>query len=213
MLIERSFKYGRKHTAEWSFELKERILILFVVLAATSLAFSPICRASANLAVYGYTDKTFYRPGDTGTLDFWVYNSGTEDLILKNVTLYYPWYNPEGLWGGNVTITPSTSVVIAAGGNWSGTSSFTVPNDGRVSAGSNSISINVVTDKITRSSYISMSLTSVPSYLSLQNMYQLLNWLMILVVVIVVCTLIIAATIFISAHRRRMMWKSEEKLQ
>jgi uncharacterized membrane protein len=192
--------------------LKERILILLVILAAVLLAFSPLCRAFAGLQVYGYTDQTYYRPGDTGTLKFWVYNSGTDDLILKNVTIYYPWYNPEGLWEGNVTIAPSTSTVIVAGGNWSGTSSFTVPNDGRVFAGSSSISINVVTDKTTRSSSISMSLASVPYYFSLQNMDQLLTWLMILVVVIVVCTLIIAGAIFLSVRRRQMMWKPEEKL-
>lgn len=142
-----------------------------------------------------------------------MYNDGNEDLILKNVTIYYPWYNPVGLWEGNVTITPSTSTVIAAGGNWSGTSSFTVPNDGRVIAGSSSIRINVVTDKTTRSSSISMSLASVPYYFSLQNMDQLLTTLMILVVVIVVCTLIIAGAIFLSVRRLQMMWKPEEKLR
>jgi uncharacterized membrane protein len=193
--------------------LKERILILFVVLAAASLAFSPLCRALASLEIYGYTDQTYYRPGDTGTLKLWVYNDGNEDLILKNVTIYYPWYNPVGLWEGNVTITPSTSTVIAAGGNWSGTSSFTVPNDGRVIAGSSSIRINVVTDKTTRSSSISMSLASVPYYFSLQNMDQLLTTLMILVAVIVVCTLIIAGAIFLSVRRLQMMWKPEEKLR
>ena len=192
--------------------MKDRILLFLVVLAVVSLAFSPLCRAFASLAIYGYTDQTYYRPGDTGTLKFWVYNSGTDDLILKNVTIYYPWYNSVGLWEGNVTITPSTSTVIIAGGNWSGTSSFTVPNDGRVYAGSSSINIDVVTDKATRSSAISISVASVPYYFSLQNMDQLLTWLMILVVVIIVCTLIIAGTIFLSVRRRQMMWKPQEKL-
>lgn len=181
-----------------------------MVLAAASLAFSPLCRAFASLAVYGYTDQTYYKPGDTGTLKFWVYNSGTDDLILKNVTLYYPWYNSQGLWGGNETITPSTSTVIAAGGNWSGTSSFTVPNDGRAVT-SGPISIIVVTDKTTQSSFISMSLASVPAYFTFQNMEQLLTWLMILVVIIVVCTLIIAGAIFLSVRRRQMTWKQEVK--
>lgn len=191
--------------------MKEKILILLVVLAAASLAFSPLCRATASLQVYGYTDQTYYKPGDTGTLKFWVYNSGTEDLILKNVTIYYPWYNSVGLWGGNETITPSTSTVIAAGGNWSSTSSFTVPNDGRVVGVSGSISINVVTDKTTRSSSISISLLSVPFYFSLQNADQLMTWLMVLMVVIVLCTLIIAGAIFLSMRRRQMTWKQEVK--
>jgi len=70
-----------------------------------------------SLKVYGYTDQTCYKPGDTRTLKFYVYNNGNEDLILKNVTIIYPWYNSMGLWGGNETIIPSTSTVIATGGN------------------------------------------------------------------------------------------------
>jgi uncharacterized membrane protein len=191
--------------------MKKRILMLLVVLAAALLAFSPLCRAAASLEVYGYTDQVFYKPGDTGTLNFWVYNSGTVDLILENVTIIYPWYSPVGLWGGNETITPSTSTVIAPGGNWSGTSSFTVPNDGRIIGVSSSISITVVTDRTTQSSLIPISLLSVPFYFSLQNIDQLMTWLMVLVVIIVICTLIIAAAIFLSLRGRRMMWKQEAK--
>jgi uncharacterized membrane protein len=191
--------------------LKERILILLVILAASSCAFLPLCRAVASLEIYGYTEQSYYSPGDTGTLKFWVYNSGDEDLILNNITIYYPWYNPVGLWEGNVTIIPSTATVIAAGGNWSDTSSFTVPNDGRVLGGSSSIRITVVTDKTTQSSSISMGLVSVPYSFTLQNMDQLSTGLTILVVMIVVCTLIIAAVIFLSLHRLQMMWKPEEK--
>jgi uncharacterized membrane protein len=204
MFFQRIFKYLFKTYARTVFALKKRILILFVVLASTSLMFLPLCRALASLTVYGYTDKTYYRLGDAGTLQFWVYNSGTEDLILKNITIYYPWYNPVGLWGGNITITPSTSTVIGPGGNWSDTSSFTVPNDGRISSGSSSININVVTDKTTQSSQISLSLASTPFYF-VQNMDQLMTWLMILVAAIVVCTLIIVGAIFLSMRNLRTM--------
>jgi uncharacterized membrane protein len=193
--------------------MKKRVLLFFVVLAATALAFSPLCNAIASLTIYGYTDQTFYKPGDTGTLKFWIYNDGTEDLILKNLTIQYPWYSPVGLWGGNDTIIPSTATVIPPGGNWSSTNSFTVPNDGRVPSGSSSISIRVFTDKTTHSSTISMSVTSVPFYFSLQNMDQLTMWLTILVALMVVCTLIIAATIFVSVRTRQMTWKSEQKVQ
>jgi hypothetical protein len=194
-------------------KMKKRVLLLFAVLAATALAFSPLCKAIASLTVYGYTDQAFYRPGDTGTLKFWIYNDGTEDLILKNLTIFYPWYNPVGLWGGNDTIIPSTATVIPAGGNWSSTDSFTVPNDGRVPSGSGSIRINVFTDKTTHSSSISLSVASVPLYFSLQNMDQLTMWLTILVALMVVCALIIAAAIFVSLRTRQMMWKSEQRVQ
>jgi uncharacterized membrane protein len=193
--------------------MKKRVLLLFVVLAATALAFSPLCNAIASLTIYGYTDQTFYRPGDTGTLKFWIYNDGTEDLILKNLTIQYPWYSPVGLWGGNDTIIPSTATVIPPGGNWSSTNSFTVPNDGRVPSGSSSIRISAFTDKTTHSSTIPLSVTSVPFYFSLQNMDQLTMWLTILVALMVVCALIIAAAIFISVRTRQMTWRSEQKVQ
>lgn len=185
------------------FELKKEILIVFLVLASVTLAFLPLCKAQqyASVTVYGYTDKPYYKPGDTGTLRFWVYNSGTEDLILKNISIYYPWYNAVGLWGGNVTIVPPTSTVISPGGKWSSTSSFTVPNDGRISSVGSSITINVVTAETTGSLSITMNIASAPFYFSLQNMDQLLTWQMILVVVIVVCTLIIVAAMFLSVRR------------
>ena len=187
------------------FELKKEILIVFLVLAIATLAFLPLCKAQeyARVTVYGYTDKPYYKPGDTGTLLFWVYNSGTEDLILKNITIYYPWYSAVGLWGGNVTIVAPTSTVIAPGKSWSSTSSFTVPNDGRISSVSGSIRIDVVTAETTGSGSIPMNIVSAPIYLSVQGMDQLLTWQMILVVVIVVCTLIIVAAMFLSLRRPR----------
>jgi hypothetical protein len=86
-----------------------------------------------------------------------------------------------------------------------------VPNDGRLIGVGSSISITVVTDKTTQTSTIAISLLSVPFYFSLQNIDQLMTWLMILVVIIVICTLIIAAAIFLSLRGRRMMWKQEAK--
>lgn len=187
--------------------MKKKILMLFVFLATASLAFVPVGRAVASFSVYAYADKVSYKPGDSGTLQIWIYNSGDEDLILKNITIYYPWYNPAGLWAGNVTIVPPTSTVIAAKGNWSGTSTFTIPNDGRVTTGGSTILINVVTDKVTESSSISMGLTSTPFYFSLQSMDQLLVWFTILIAAIVACTLIIVGTIFVSTRGLRTMMK------
>jgi hypothetical protein len=193
--------------------MKERVLLVFVVLAVAALAFLPLSNAAATLTVYGYTDQAFYKPGDSGTLYFWIYNSGNVALILANVSIYYPWYNAEGLWAGNVTITPSASTVILPAGNWSGTASFTVPNDGRAPSGSSSIRIVVGTDEVIGSGSVSMTVTSVPFYFSLQNMNQLTLWLEVLVALIVVCTLIIAAAIFLSLRRRQTMLRPEQKVE
>jgi hypothetical protein len=189
------------------FALKREISMLLLVLAS-ALAFLPLCKAqiiqaNPGVTVYGYTDKPYYWPGGTGTLRFWVYNTGNTTLALESVTINYPWYNGVGLWGGNVTIAPPKSTIILPGGSWSGTSSFTVPNDGRISSAGSNIIVAVATNETNVASYITMNIASKPSYFSLQNMNQLLTWLIILVVAIVICTLIIVGAMFISACRLR----------
>jgi hypothetical protein len=192
--------------------MKGKVLFAFVVLAVAGLAFLPLSNAATTLAVYGYTDQAFYKPGDSGTLYFWVYNSGSTALILANVSIYYPWYNPAGLWVGNVTIVPSAPTVINVGENWNGTASFTVPSDGRAPSGTSSIRIIVGTDEIMGSGSVSMTVTSVPYYFSLQNMGDLTMWVEALVALLVVCTLIIVAAIFFFL-RRPPVSKLEQKVQ
>jgi uncharacterized membrane protein len=175
--------------------------------ALVAVAFAPLAKAYASFSLYGYTDKPYYKPGESGTLKFWIYNDGTDDLILKNVTIYYPWHNL--IWGGNETIKPTTDTVISPNGNWSSTVSFTVPSDGRANGGS--VSFVVVTDKTSSTEYLSLRVNSVPSYGAFEDMNELVTLFTILVVLVIVCTLIIAATIFLSAHRPQVTWKTEEK--
>jgi len=180
--------------------MKRKVLLFCVVLVATALTLSPLCKAFASVTVRGYTDRPYYKPGDAGTLQFWVLNGGTNDLILENLTIYYPW-DTTGLWGTNQTVKPSTSTVITAnGGNWSSTASFTVPNDGRATSGS--IVIYVTTDKTTGYAYIQLTVASVPTYLSLENMNQLTMLLTIVALLMIICTVIIASAILLAARRR-----------
>ena len=181
--------------------MKEKVLLLLAVVAVGVLALSPLGKAQTpSLTVYGYTDQPYYKPGDTVTLKFWVYNDGSADLILYNVSIYYPWYNM--IWGGNMTVQPSSSTVISAnGGNWSDTVSFTVPNDGRATGGN--VRINVVTDKITQSFYIPLNVASVPAYMVLQGTDQMIMLFWAIIVLMIICTVIIAAAILASAHRPR----------
>jgi hypothetical protein len=173
----------------------------------------PLSNAAAALTVYGYTDQAFYKPGDSGTLYFWVYNSGTVPLILSNVSIYYPWYNAAGLWSGNATILPSAATVIPVGGNWSGTDSFTVPTDGRAPSGTGSIRVVVGTDEFMSPAFtVSLTVTSVPFYFSLQNMGELTMWLEALVALVVVAALIVAAAIFLALRMRWMPSKSEQRV-
>jgi hypothetical protein len=134
------------------------------------------------------------------TLKFWVYNGGPVDLILYNVSIYYPWYNT--IWDGNMTVQPSSSTVISAhGGNWSDTISFIVPNDGRATGGN--ITIEVVTDKITSSSYIPLNVAGVPTYVVLQSVNEPTTLFLAVIVVMIICTAILAAVILVYGRRSR----------
>jgi uncharacterized membrane protein len=181
--------------------MQRKALLPCVVLVAMVLTLMPLCVAQQNVTVNGYTDQPYYKPGDSGTLHFWVYDKGTADLILENLTIYYPW-DPAGMWETNQTVIPSTSTVITAnGGNWSDNVSFTVPNDGRATGGQ--IEIYVTTDKVSGYSSIPISVTSVPTYLSLENMNQLTLLLTVIAVLMIICTAIIAYAILLVARRRR----------
>jgi len=185
--------------------MKGKLMTLGFVLAVTALALSPISQAAASVTVFGYTDRAYYKPGETGTINFWVYNSGTEDLILNNVSIYYPW-DDDGLWMTNQTITPESSTVITAGGNWSSSATFTVPNDGRSMGGSTNFRVN--TDKAIGVGHVQVTVANTPAYLALENMNLLTMLLTLLAIFVLVCGLIIALAILTSG-RRHATWRSE----
>lgn len=63
-----------------------------------------------------------YIPGDSGTLTYFVTNTATTTISLKNLTFYFPWagYDANNKWQGNVSINFSpwkTLVTNPAGGN------------------------------------------------------------------------------------------------
>jgi hypothetical protein len=192
--------------------MKGKLLSLCFVLAVIALVLSPLCYAAPSVTILGYTDKPYYKPGETGTIKFWIYNDGTDDLILKNITIYYPW-DGNGLWGTNQTITPEVSTVITVLGNWSSTATFTVPNDGRIPTSSvTSVTFNINTDKIVRTRQLPLTVANVPAYLAVENMSQLTTWVMWLAVFVLICGVIIAVVI-LATSRRRTPWSSEPKLQ
>lgn len=175
----------------------------FLFLAVTTLVLSPVSQAEPSVTVYGYTDRAYYKPGETGTINFWVHNQGTEDLILNNVSIYYPW-DKNGLWGTNQTITPESSTVILVGGNWSSTATFTVPNDGRSTSGNANFRIN--TDKVIGVEQVYVTVTNTPAYLALENMNQLTMLLTLLAIFVIVSGVIVTLAIW-SLSRRHTTWK------
>lgn len=189
----------------------KRKILFFLTMALATLAFASTVKAVASIEIYGYTDKTQYMLGEKGTLKFWIYNDGTEDIILKNVTIEYPWHNYY-IWEGNETIKDILQPAVLVGGNWSTTVTFTVPSDGRAAGGS--IRIVAVTDKIVpQTRYIPINVASAPSYGSLQDMDKLVTLFTVQVVLLIVCTVIVAATIFLSGRRPQVTWRKEEKVE
>ncbi|MEM2118465.1 MAG: hypothetical protein QW386_05545 [Candidatus Bathyarchaeia archaeon] len=189
--------------------MKEKLLLPTLMAALIALSFASSAKAAASIEIYGYVDKPQYKPGEQGTLRIWIYNDGTENIILYNVTVEYPWHSYY-LWEGNETIKEINAAVLV-GGNWSTTLTFTVPTDGRVAtSGVVNIKVRAETDKTTETRNIPISIASTPVPTSIQDMDKLTTLFTILTVLIIVCTIIIASTIFLSTRRPQVTWKATE---
>ena len=180
--------------------MEKKILMMFTVAALIALASVSSTWAYASFKIYGYTDKPQYKPGETGTLKIWVYNDGTEDLILKNMTLYYPWHNI--IWGGNETLVPTADTVIAPKGNYSTTTRFTIPNDGRATDGN--IRIHVITNDPIDDEYLPLNVATPPVSTAFENMDNIITLIGIVGIVF---------TIYLTARRPKMVWAEEPKQQ
>jgi hypothetical protein len=194
--------------------LKEKLLLVSVAVILIALASAPMAQAFPTVNVYGYTDKTQYRPGETVTLKFFVYNWGPEDIVLKNVSIFFPWYSP--LWGGNATIK-NIDAALTQDKNWTPTQTFTftIPTDGRAVSGNINIQF-VYTyggNAYSSSESIFLNVASVALYAFAEGMDRIVLLFTVLVVLVIVCTGIIAATIFLSKGRSHVTWKAEQKTE
>lgn len=200
--------------------MKEKLLLVSVVMILIALATAPLASAAPTVVIYGYTDRSGqYKPGETGTLKFWIYNKGPEDIVLKNVTIIYPWGQtgtgePNPIWGGNKTIK-GINAALTKGQNWTDTETFTIPTDGRAMGGSVSITYTYTYGSSTPSTSGSIPLyvASVPLYMSAENMDKIVTLLTVLVVLVIVGAIIIAATIFLAVHKPQVTWKAEQKTE
>jgi uncharacterized membrane protein len=190
--------------------LKKRFLLPLTVIMAALLTTISLVNAAASIEIYGYNDKTQYMSGGEGTFKFWIYNDGTEDIILKNITIEYPWHSLY-VWEGNETIIDINTAILV-GGNWSTTKTFTVPSDGRAVSGN--IRVTVVTDKLTpQTKNFWLNVVGAPSYGSLQDMDKIVTLFTVQVVLVIVCTIIIAATVFLSTRKPQVTWAKEPKAE
>lgn len=194
--------------------MKEKLLLITAAVLLAALASAPMAQAFPTVSVYGYTDKSQYKPGETVTLKFWIYNWGPEDIILRNVSIRYPWYSP--IWDGNVTIK-NINEALLKDENWTPpqTFTFTIPTDGRAISGNIDISFIFTYggNQYPRSEDIPLSVASAPWFMSFENMDKIVTLFTVLVVLVIVCTVIIAATIFLAGRRPQVTWKAEQKAE
>lgn len=175
---------------------------------AAALALTQKAECATEIVVYGYTDKPQYLPGETVTLKLWVYNKGSDKIVLENVTIYCPWATP--VWGGDFT-EAKINKPLSAGESWNKNFTFTIPSDSRAFLKRNftvevtyTIGSNVYED----GGGIPLEIV-MPSYQSLENMDKLLALITVQIVLTIVCTIILAATIFLSMRRPKLVIEEE----
>jgi len=197
--------------------LEKKILLPLTIILIATLMPMLVQNAEcvAVVEVYGYTDKLQYMPGETVTINLWVYNKGPDEIVLKNVTVQLPWYSP--VWGGNYTVD-AQNYVLPKGQSWNKTiRDIEIPQDGRVDGGGNikvivvyAIGSTIYTPEFKNAIHLSVIEPSY-TYTSMENMDRLLTLLTVLTVLVVVCTIIVAAVIFLSSRRPKAVWVEEEK--
>jgi len=188
--------------------LKKKTIILLVSLTFVAMALFSVVRAEPAVSISGYTEKPLYNPGQSGTVTLFVYNHGPEDIVLKNVTVWYPWYSQ--VWGGNDTFT-SINATLSSGESWNGSKTFTIPSDSRGASGGFIVVAAVYTvgtSTLTEEDDVMMSIVN-PSDVS-QSVDRLINYLTVAIALMVICTVIIAAAIFLGAHKLQSVWKMEQ---
>jgi len=118
-------------------------------------------------------------------------------------------------WEGNYTF--DINRVIKANESYSTSTTFTVPNDGRVS-GLSSARIDVAmridgsftSPRVTYPEHLHISIVSSPVVVS--NMDTLILLMAVLIILIVVCTALVAAAIFLSTRKPHETYAEPPKI-
>jgi len=103
------------------------ISLLALVLAAVSL---PV---HAQPQLNTRTDKSAYAPGDSGTMTISIINTIGSPLLIRNITIYYPWagYDTNGKWftaNYSYTVSPPAALATVGANNYSYTTqTFNIP--------------------------------------------------------------------------------------
>jgi len=197
--------------------MKGKIVALILMISAASILLSA-ASAQTGIQVRAYTKDVQYMPGQTGTLYIVVLNYLANPIEIKNITIYYPWFNyvKDKGWTGNDTIILSSTekTLPSDGGKFEKEVQFSIPNDGSLLSAVFSSADITVYDKDgnvvrTAEAYINVAVPT--TYTAIQDVDKLTTLFTVQVVLLIVCTIIIAATIFLSARRPQVMWRKEEE--
>lgn len=184
-----------------------KILLPMILAAFMLMSYAYPAECAANITVYGYTDKYQYSPGETVTLKIWVYNEGPDEVVLKNITVYTPWYSP--MWG--IYTISAGNAVLGKGQNWTTTATFTIPVDGRAYSGGITVEgVYTIGSAVYTFRRYPCSVNIAQTYrYSLADMDKLITLITVQIVLVIVCTIILAATIFLSMRRPKVILGEE----
>jgi hypothetical protein len=198
--------------------MKEKIVALLLMISTASILLSAASADMTGIQVRAYTTDLQYMPGQTGTLYIVVLNYLANPIEIKNITIYYPWFNyvKDKGWTGNDTIILSSTekTLSSDGGKFEKEVQFSIPNDGSLLHAVFSSADITVYDKdgnaiTTAEAYINVAVPT--SYTSVQDVDKLTTLFTVQVILLIVCTIIIAATVFLSVRRPQVTWRKEEE--
>jgi len=199
--------------------MKEKIVALILMISAASILLSAASAQFTNqIVARAYTKDVQYMPGETGTLYVVVLNYKTSPIEVKNITIYYSWFNyaKDKGWIGNDTIVLSSTekTLPSDGGKFEKEVQFSIPNDGSLLPSTFPYADITVYDKdgyeiASATAYIKVAVPT--TYTAIQDVDKLTTLFTVQVVLLIVCTIIIAATIFLSARRPQVTWRREEE--
>jgi hypothetical protein len=167
----------------------------------------PSCGAEftpGDVNIYLWVDKTQYKPGDTVTLYMTIVNAKLSNIVVNETIIQCPWLMfIRDHWEGNYTF--DINRVVKAGGNYSTSMTFPVPDDGRATEFGLSPAIKVLVEingTFTDHTYtVNINIANPPVQTSIEGVDTIILLMAVLIILIVVCTALIAAAIFLSARK------------
>jgi hypothetical protein len=180
--------------------------ILLITLLLASGLFIPICKAgfeADEVNVYMWVDKTQYKPGETITLNFTIYNAAPSDIVIYKIKIETPWFMyTKDQWEGNQTLQTNNKL-LRTGQAYNNYTLIQIPTDGRAYTNDSSMEIIMRTETNlgTLNNNITAGIANPLVYSSVREIDTVILLMAVLTILIVICTALIAASIFLSTRK------------